>query len=221
MRLTVFSAGAAQSLVSALAAQEEIELEASFGAVGAMQKKLLEGGVCDVVILTQALIAELGSAGRLIAQADLGIVRTAIAVRRGDSPPEVFSEGALRNALAAVDGIYFPDPKNSTAGIHFAKVLDKLGIRENLRPYPNGATAMREMVNSREARVIGCTQATEITNTPGARLVAPLPAQFQLATTYSAGVCAEAPHPGAAHRFLALLAGEDSRELRRSLGFEL
>jgi molybdate transport system substrate-binding protein len=221
LKLTVFSAGAAQELVNTLAEQEQVELEASFGAVGAMQAKLIDGEPCDLIVLTHALVAELGRAGRIVAQADLGVVRTAIAVREADPAPEVASESALREALARADGIYFPDPRKSTAGIHFAKVLERLGIRENLRPFPNGATAMREMVRSKDARVIGCTQVTEITNTPGAKLVAPLPAQFALATLYSAGVCAQAPHPGPAHRFLALLAGDDSRDLRTRLGFDL
>ncbi len=33
--------------------------------------------------------------------------------------------------------------------------------------------------------------------------------------------CAGAPHPGAAHLFLALLAGDESRELRARLGVDL
>jgi molybdate transport system substrate-binding protein len=221
LKLTVFSAGAAQGLVNALAAQEQVELEASFGAVGAMQAKLIDGEPCDLIVLTHALVAELGRAGRIVAQADLGLVHTAIAVREADPAPQVTSEAALRDELARADGIYFPDPQKSTAGIHFAKVLERLGIREKLRPFPNGATAMHEMVKSREPRVIGCTQVTEILNTRGAKVVAPLPADFKLTTTYSAGVCAGAPHPGPAHRFLALLAGEDSSKLRRRLGFEL
>ena len=39
MRLRILSAGAAQGVVSALAAQRGFELEAQFGAVGAMQDR--------------------------------------------------------------------------------------------------------------------------------------------------------------------------------------
>ena len=55
---------------------------------------------------------------------------TAIAVRSGDASPPVGDADSLRAALLAADAIYFPDPKLATAGIHFAKVLDQLGIRD-------------------------------------------------------------------------------------------
>jgi molybdate transport system substrate-binding protein len=226
-RLALLSGGAAQGLVAALAPAFEAEtgcrIEGEFGAVGAMAAKLRAGAPADLLILAAALIAELTREGRVAegSAADVGTVLTAVAVRAGEAAPPIADGDALRAALLAADAIYFPDPRQATAGIHFAKVLEKLGIGANLRPFPNGATAMREMVKSSEARVVGCTQVTEITNTPGAKLVGPLPAQLQLATIYTAGVCAGAQQPGPAHRFLALLAGEESRELRRRLGFDL
>jgi len=217
----VLSAGAAQAVVAALAAQKGYELRADFGAVGAMQKKLLDGAPCDLIVLTRALIAELEAAGRVVSSAELGAVRTSVAVREGDPSPDVSSGAALRAALLAAEEIYFPDPQKATAGIHFAKVLGQLGVQGRRKTYPNGATAMREMVRSAAKRVIGCTQASEIRNTSGAKLVAPLPAEFQLSTPYAAGVCARAPHEQDARRFLALLGGAESRELRLKAGFEL
>jgi len=217
----VLSAGAAQAVVAALAAQKGFELRADFGAVGAMQQKLLDGAPCDVIVLTRALIAALAAAGKVLSNAELGTVRTGIAVREGEPSPDISSGAALRAALLAAEAIYFPDPQKATAGIHFAKVLEQLGVEGRRRTYPNGAAAMREMVRSAAKRVIGCTQATEIRNTPGARLVGPLPAGFELATPYTAGVCAGALHESDARRFLALLGGPESRELRLKAGFEL
>jgi len=220
-QLVVLSAGAAEATVRALAALKGFELRGDFGAVGAMQKKLLEGEPCDLIVLTRALVGELQAAGRVLGAADLGLVRTAVAVRERDPLPDVSSAAALREALARADEIYFPDPQKATAGIHFMKVLEQLGIARNLRTYPNGSSAMREMARSDAGRVIGCTQATEIRHTAGAKLVGPLPAEFQLATVYTAGVCAGAARPEAAQRFLAMLGGAESRELRLKAGFDL
>jgi molybdate transport system substrate-binding protein len=218
--LVVLSAGAAQGAVSALATLHGYELQAEFGAVGAMQKRLLEGAPCDLIVLTRALIDELASAGRVVSKADVGLVRTAVAVRDSDPLPDISTASALRAALTEAEAIYFPDPQKATAGIHFAKVLEALKVNGNLRTYPNGATAMREMAKATERRVIGCTQLTEINNTPGAKAVGPLPAEFQLATLYTVGVCAGAPHADAANRFLALLAGPESIGIRRKAGFD-
>ena len=130
----------------------------------------------------------------------------------------------ISGSSGAVGAIYCPDPDKATAGIHFVKVLEGLGIRQQvaprLRAYPNGATAMRELAGSREARPIGCTQITEILNTPGVTLAGPLPTQFELATVYSAGACSGAVDPAASRNFIVLLASETTRELRRRAGFE-
>jgi len=110
-------------------------------------------------------------------------------------------------------------------GMLLARVLDTLGIHgeveARLRPYPNGNTAMRELAQARGARLIGCTQLTEIRNTPGVKLAGMLPREFELATVYCVGVCTAAASPDAARRFAALLTGEPSRALRTKAGFEL
>ncbi|MCX7143221.1 MAG: substrate-binding domain-containing protein, partial [Proteobacteria bacterium] len=154
MQLKILSAGAAQGVVTGLAgefrAQTGYELECSFGAVGAMKEKLLGGTAADIIILTRALIDGLAADGKVLAEgsADLGRVRTGVAVREGDALPAIDNADALRRTLLAAEGIYFPDPQKATAGIHFARVLESLGIRQELdarlRTFPNGATAMRE-----------------------------------------------------------------------------
>jgi len=190
-----------------------------------MRDKLLAGTPADVLILTAALIAELTAGGHVVAgsAADLGVVRTAVAVRSTDASPPVGDADGLRAALLAADAIYFPDPTLATAGIHFAKVLDRLGIRDavadRLRPHPNGATAMREMARAR-GRPIGCTQVTEILNTPGVTLVAPLPQAFELATTYTAGIATLAASPEPARRLIDLLSSAATKALRDRAGFE-
>lgn len=229
--LRLLSGGAAQAVVTALAepfrAETGYEIRGEFGAVGAMKEMLLGGFSADLIILTRALLEELAANGRVVAasRADVGTVRTGIAVKRGEPPPKVASAAELREALRAARGIYFPDPERATAGIHFVNVLGTLGIRaevaSRLRPYPNGTTAMRELARAREPGLIGCTQITEILSTPGIALVGPLPPPFELATVYTAGVCTHATQAEAAARFVALLASKDSRALREGAGFEL
>ncbi len=155
---------------------------------------------------------------------DIGIVRTAVAVRAGDPVPPVGDAEALRAALLAADEVHCPDPKLATAGIHFAKVLEGLGIAGDtaarLRAHPNGMTAMRALAGSQAKRPLGCTQVTEIVATPGVTLAGPLPKAFELATVYTAGVCRRARLPADARRFAALLAGNDTRHVRERAGFE-
>jgi molybdate transport system substrate-binding protein len=225
MRLRFLSAGAAQGLVTALARRDGVEVDGHFGAVGAMMEKLRAGEPCDVLILTHAQIAELVGEGRALGETptDLGTVATSIAVRTADVDPKVQDGDSLRAALLAADAIYFPDPAKATAGIHFAKVLEQLGlsaeVATRLKTYPNGAAAMRAMAEA-QGRPIGCTQATEILATPGVRLVAPLPQGFDLATVYTAVVNTRAVNPDGARRFVASIADDASRDARKAAGFE-
>ena len=227
--LHLLSGGAAQGLVRQLQAAFEasgsLKLDATFGAVGAMKQRLLDGAPCDVLILTQALIDGLVQSGQVRAGSDrkLGIVKTGIAVKAGTPWPEVDTADRLRQALRSATGIYFPDPQLATAGIHFMKVLNELGIAsevaDRLRPFPNGATAMKAMAECDDPQVLGCTQVTEILITEGIDLVADLPPVFELATVYTAAVCTASAHPQAAVQFIEQLVSPAHAGLRQQGGF--
>lgn len=224
MRLEFVSAGAAQGLVTAVAKQADVEVAGSFGAVGAMLEKFRAGEPCDVVILTNAQIAELAAGAHVDPETcvDLGSVPTAIAVRAGDDAIDVSSEAALRKALLAADAIYIPDPARATAGIHFANVLRQLRIHgevaARLKTFPNGMTAMRAMAEAK-GKPIGCTQTTEIFANPGVRLVSPLPKGFDLETVYTAAVNTNAARRDAAAAFVERLGAEENRKARIEAGF--
>jgi molybdate transport system substrate-binding protein len=230
MKLRLLSGGAAQALVGALAPQFKAEtgcdIDGAFGAVGAMKTRLLDGDPADLLILTRALIDELAAAGRVdpASVIDIGAVRTAVAARASAPPPAVGDAAALRAALLAADAIYSPDQTLSTAGIHFAKVLEALGIAAEvagrLREYPNGAAAMGALAASTDDRPIGCTQVTEILATPGLILAGVLPPEFELSTVYTLGVTTSAAHLEAARKFAAMLTAAEAKRLRERVGFD-
>jgi molybdate transport system substrate-binding protein len=230
IELQLLCAGAAQGLVHSVAGAFRTDTGATvggrFGAVGALKEALLSGAPCDLMITTDAMVDDLVAEGRLRRDGRfaLGRVRTGIAVRRGTPLPDVSTPDALAAALGAADAIYLPDPQRATAGIHFARVLGQLGLEvelaARLRPFPNGATAMRELAASTAAQPIGCTQISEILYTEGVTLVAPLPPRFELATTYTAAVATLAAEPALAARLIQMLAAPGSAPLRQRAGFE-
>ncbi len=229
-QLWLLCAGAAQGLVGSLQAGFEAatgaKLQARFGAVGAMREALRGGEACDVMLVTERMVAELvaEAALRPTPRGLLGRVRTGVAVRRGDAAPDITTPDTLRAALLAASAVYFPDPVRATAGIHFAQVIEALGVgdvlRERLRPHPNGATAMRELAAG-PAGAIGCTQISEILCTDGVALAGPLPPRFELATPYTAAVASAAASPALAEAFIALLCGESAAAARHATGFEV
>jgi molybdate transport system substrate-binding protein len=231
MTLSVLCAGAAKGLVLALApgftATTGVAIDSAFGAVGALRDSLLAGAPCDALVLTSALMDVLERDGHVVrgSAAPLGAVRTGIAVRAGEPVPDIHDGAALRAALARASQLFFPDPQRSTAGIHFAGVLTRLGIdnevADRCATFPNGATAMLALAQSNRRGELGCTQVTEINYTPGIVPVGALPEEFDLATVYVAAVCVHARDRASAHAFVQLLTGPASRDLRTRGGFEV
>lgn len=225
----LLSGGAAQGLVNDLKPSIEIAtstmMSSTFGAVGLMKQKLIEGAPCDVVILTAALIEQLTASGHVLAGSarHLGPVKTGVAVKSGSPWPQVETAEQLKAAMLEATGIYFPDPQLATAGIHFMKVLNGLGIADTvaskLRPYPNGNTAMNAMAACDDPQVIGCTQVTEILITAGVDLVANLPIEFELATMYTAGVRSTSTCAQQAQAMIDILTSSEHANLRARGGF--
>ena len=230
MDVYLLSGGAAAGLVNPLKAEFEAKhnctLHGTFSAVGAMKEALLQGTPCDVVILSKAMVQSLIDSGHVKAGSlrALGVVKTGIAVKHGTTHPAIATRADLQAAFRAAEGIYFPDPKLATAGIHFFKVLQTLGLdvelADRFRTYPNGATAMKEMALA-TGPVIGCTQVTEIKYTEGVDLVGVLPQEFELATVYALGISSRAQQPQIAQALSDALTDTSTEALRLAGGFEL
>ena len=226
----VLSAGAAKALVEGLAADFHREtgavIRGTFGAVGTMRERLLAGEPCDAFVSTSPMLEALAGERRIVDGSvhPIGRVRTGVAVRAGEPLLDVSSGEALAARLRDAPAIYVPDTERATAGIHFVRVLDRLGllgaVAGKLRTYPNGATAMQRLAREGPPGAIGCTQVTEILYTDGVVLAGLLPNEYELSTEYAAGVCAGATDAPLASAFVAWIAGERAAALRRAGGFD-
>jgi len=120
--LNIFSAGAAQSVVTQIAEKFQREsgnpINAAYGAVGAMKARVVAGEPADVIVLTAALIDELIQQGLVVAgtRVDLGKVGAGVAVRAGTPLPDVGNATVLRGNILAAIKIVCPDPAVATAG---------------------------------------------------------------------------------------------------------
>src|SRR5512133_3920055 len=137
--VNVLSGGAAAAVVKGVQAQFERETGAqvngTFSAVGQMRDRLLGGAPCDLVILTRPLIAKLVESGHVVAGSEksLGLVKTGLAVPSGSKHPKVGNREELAAAFRAAGAIFYPDPEQATAGIHFMNVLKALGLDQELK----------------------------------------------------------------------------------------
>lgn len=227
IRLSVLCAGAAREAVTRLAddfvIQTGNDIALDYGTVGILKNRVAGGEIADIVVVTADAMAELVHLRKIIPEsvAEIGRVGVGIAVRSDAPAPDISTPEALRKTLLAASSIAYPDPaKGATSGIHFAKVLDELGIAGAVNPKSQLATGgyVVERVATGHAD-IGVQQITEILPVTGVKLVGPLPANLQKITAYAVGILVAAPSPALAAAFLSFLAGERSATALRAAGF--
>ncbi|PSC05603.1 hypothetical protein SLNSH_08485 [Alsobacter soli] len=200
------------------------DLRGTYGTAGVVTRRIEAGEPADIVASSRASIAALGNGGKIVGEPrDLGHVRMAVAVRKGAAKPDVSTTEALKAALVAAPSVSYGDPKaGATTGIHFAKVLEQMGVAEAVNAKANlqkdGLDVMREVAEGRA--VLGVTQASEVLAVPGVEIAGFLPQAQQLVSTYTAALTPAGRSNPAAQEFLEYATGPDGKAAFRAAGFE-
>jgi molybdate transport system substrate-binding protein len=199
------------------------KISTTYGLASDLKKRVLEGEAADVVILTGAAMDDLQKQGKLVSGSvvNVGGTEVSIAVLAGAPMPDISSIDAFKNALLSAKSIVYADPaKGGASGVYFARVLDRLGLAEQLRAKTilvPGAQAA-EVVAKGEAE-LGIAQASEIVPVTGARLVGPLPGEFASTTIYAAGTASGAKSPDGAKALIQFLTGQAAAPILKAKGF--
>jgi molybdate transport system substrate-binding protein len=188
-------------------------------------KKRIEGGeTADVMILSRPALEELQTQGKIAQSsiANVGSSYVAVGVRADAPKPDISTAEKLKAALLAAKSISYADPaKGGASGVYFAKVLDRLGIADQMKSKTilvPGAQA-GELVAKGEAEM-GVAQASEIASVPGAQVVGPLPGDLNSAIIFAAGIGSTAKDPAAAKSLIELLTGPTGAAVLKSKGMD-
>src|SRR5206468_1529753 len=143
-------------------------------------QRIMSGESADVVIVPQQGVSRLVEDGKASAEAVAVIARSGIGliVRKGVPKPDISTPETLKKALLAAKSITYLDPSTGgTSGVHFMKVLDRLGISDQMKMktllHPN-ARAGGALVAKGDAE-IGVNLIQEFLPLLGVELVGPLP----------------------------------------------
>lgn len=133
--IKVLSAGAVRGIVTSIADLFRREtghtVTITAGTVGVVRQKLAAGEPADVIIVSDTAIDALTKERVVVEGTRADIARTGmgLGVREGAPKPDISTSDALKHALLAAKSIVYVDPaQGATSGIHFASVLDPLGI---------------------------------------------------------------------------------------------
>ncbi|MGH7249091.1 MAG: molybdate ABC transporter substrate-binding protein [Pseudomonadota bacterium] len=188
-----------------------------------------DGKPVDIVVSTQAAIAELAAHNKVIAESVAILARSGIgvAVRAGGPKPDISSVEAFVAALKRARSIAYADPALRTpSGIYLAGLFERLVLTAELKSKARlvGAVDGRpvvvcEAVASGDAE-LGIQQIAEIIPVEGVELVGPLPAEIQHMTMFAAAILSPARNPTSAREFVAFLASETAQSVIAAHGME-
>lgn len=224
--MTIGVQSAVEELIPAFEKASGHKVAAVWATSAVLNKRIQDGEAADALISTRGGIDALTKDGKVTAGSDATLARSGIgvAVRKGAPKPDISTPEALKNALLVAKAISYSNPAiGGASGVHFAKVLERLGIAEEMKaktkfPPPSGLSG--KLVAAGEAD-IAVQQMPELASVEGIELVGPLPGDLQLVTTFVAGVPAVAKEADAAKAFLRFLQSPEAVALMRAKGLEV
>ena len=211
--IIVLSAGAVKPVVPELVELFKQEtghtVKLTFDTVGALRKRATTEPA-DLLIMSDVAIDDGIKQGIVVAgtRMDLARVGVGVAVKQGAPMPDISSTEAFKRTLLAARSIVYNDPAiGATSGIHFAAVLQRLGIADQVKDKTvlwKGGYAAEALVTGQAELCVH--QISEILPVKGVVLVGPLPKDVQKITVYSAGLAAKTTNAEAARTLLVFLA---------------
>jgi molybdate transport system substrate-binding protein len=162
--------------------------------------------------------------GRLVSGSARRVASSGVgfATRKGAPKPDISTREALVRTLLSARCIAYSDPSGGGAsGIHFAEVVQRLGIAREVDAKARKAKGALngEALLSGEAD-LAVQQIPELLAVQGIEFVGPLPGELQLMTPFSAGVIAATGNLGEAQRVIEFVASEDGARILSAHGFD-
>jgi molybdate transport system substrate-binding protein len=228
----VLSAVAVKSALDELAATFERstgdKVTISYAVAGEVIKRVQTGESADVTILPKPRMDELVQQGKVLAGSTVNVASGAVgmAVRAGSPKPDISSPDAVKRSLLAAKSISYADPaKGGVSGIHFARVLERLGIADEMKPKTKLSTGLEAPPWDLAARgevEIAVAMVPEILPVRGVDFVGPLPQELQNNPDfgYVAGILATATQPSAGKALIEFISGPAAAPVIRSKGLE-
>ena len=212
-------------LIPAFELATKHKVTATYGAPGTIKDRIMAGEPMDVLVFPAPGLDDLAKQGKLVADSKVILARSGmgVAARAGAAMPDISTPDALKRTLLAAKSIVYTDPTlRSPSGVHFAKVLERLGIAEEMKAKSklhNGVGFNAEFVARGEIE-FAIQQISEIVSVKGVELVGPLPADLQLTTVFAIAIGADAKEQGAAKELVKFLALPAAAAVIKATGME-
>ena len=201
------------------------KLAITFGPAGGVVKLVQGGETADVVITSRQEIDGFVKDGKAVADnvAVVALSGIGVAVRKGAPKPDISSPEALKRTLLAAKSITYSNPAlGGAAAIHFEKVLDRLGIANEMKSktvLSKSGSDTGVVVANGEAE-IGVQVSQLLISVAGIEIVGPLPGDLQNTVVFSAVIMVGAKDAAASKALVDFLRTPEAATVIKAKGME-
>jgi molybdate transport system substrate-binding protein len=201
------------------------QLAITFAAGGVTVKRIQDGATADLVLLPRPALERLAKDGAQADGSETPLVRSSIgvSVRQGAPRPDISSPEALKRTLLDAKLITYSNPTlGGASGVHFAKVLDRLGIANEMKPrtvFSKIPGEVGQLVAKGEAEV-AVHQIQELMSVPGIELVGPLPGDLQNTIVFLGTILIDAQEVEVAKALINFLRTPEAVAVIKAKGME-
>jgi molybdate transport system substrate-binding protein len=184
-------------------ARTGLAIAATYKSTNAQLIAISAGATADVAIITRPAIDQLVGEGKIVpgSTADVAQSGVGLAVRAGAPQPDIATVEAFKRALLAAKSIAFS--RLGASGIHFAEVIERLGIADEVRRKAIISDSYVGEIAARGEAELAVQQVSELMPVAGIDIVGPLPGDLQKISMFAAGVFAAAKNPGGAAKLVS------------------
>lgn len=223
--IKVLSGNGARAAIAELGARYEREsghkVTIDFAVNPEVRKRIQGGEAFDVAILNPPVLDALIKEGKVRADTRTVIGRAGIgvAVREGAPKPDISTVPAFKQALLSAKSVAYPG--EGASGKYFVSVVERLGIRDEMKPKmrPMPAEYNVEVVATGEVDMV-VVVASRIAGVRGVQLVGGIPQELQTWIGFTAGVASGAKETEAARAMLRSFTTPAAAEVLRAAGVQ-
>jgi molybdate transport system substrate-binding protein len=220
VELTIYSSIGVRSAAEELFRQFETtsghKLAVTWGTAPMLVKRIESGESADVLILSRAGIDALSKQGKVAPGSDVTLAGSgvAIAVKAGAPKPDISTPAALKQTLLKAKSVAYSEPSaGGASGVYFAKLLERMGIAEAMKPktkFPPAGGFSGELLLTGEAE-LAVQQKPELLHVAGTEIVGLLPGDLNLVTEFAAGIMPDGKNADAAKALIKTLQSPEAK----------
>jgi molybdate transport system substrate-binding protein len=227
--LTIYSSigmrSAAEQLFRIFEKENSCPLAVTWGTAPMLVARIEAGETADVLILSRAGIDALRKQGKIAAGSDVTLAGSGVAIAvKADAPkPDISTPEAFKATLLKARSIAYSEPAaGGASGVYFAKLLERMGIAEQMKPktkYPPAGGFSGELILTGEAE-LAVQQKPELLHVAGIEIVGFLPGDLNVVTEFVAGIMAGSKNAEMSRALIQSLRSDEAAAVFQAKGLD-